>query len=149
MTTITKNQADNSKLSQHIVSVLETRTRTHLRVSVRIKSRSSIVIIVLNRIEIGARGGGVLNRNNPIGMQLIVSIRNQYRVTRVLKDRCPVVSNRDKSYQNATTRNRTYQNVKFWQNVPINCDLSIVAFVTDRALCFLKLNHLKIIYKML
>ena len=51
--TITKNQTNNRKLSQHIVSVLETRIRTHLSVSVRIKSRSSIVIIVSDRIRIG------------------------------------------------------------------------------------------------
>ena len=45
-----KSQANNRKLSQHIVSVLETRTRTHLCVSVRIKSQSCIV---LDLIRIG------------------------------------------------------------------------------------------------
>ena len=64
VTTITKNQANSRNLSQHIVSVLETRTRTHLRVSVRMKSRSSIVIIVSDRIRIGGLIVIILSERN-------------------------------------------------------------------------------------
>ena len=49
-------------------------------------------------------------------------------------DHHPIVSDRNRSFQNATARKRTYQNVEFWQNVPISYDLSIVVIVTDRAL---------------
>ena len=124
-----KSQANNRKISQHIVSVLETRTRTHLRVSVRIKSWSRIVIIVSDRIRIG---GLIVVISNRIATNRIYP--GSISCHQILTDRHPVVSYRNRSYQNATTRNRTYQNVKFWQNVPISCDLSIVAFVTDRAL---------------